>query len=275
MNIIQPCAVALAAVLMLSTTPDAEAARLRIVSAGTAVDLIDQSASIDTIDTTRLLTGGLVDASGADTVLLSDFQAFAARQVGTATVEDGHSHLVAVDASGASTDLTLDAAHFWRAHAAAPVTLDRYSLVQSLSHEGLRLRIEGDVGEAVGQAVSVRFNGQADALLGGVADSAQLGLTMDALQGASTLASYNGLWTDPASEGVSLGFMSRVGDEFTVSLSAVQSRTSAQHSLMGNTELSGNLLLQGSFTVTAVPEPGTWCLALAGLITLAWRRRAR
>ncbi len=276
MKFLEQSAVALAALLSLASLQSAEAARLHMVSTGTAVDVIDQSASINTVAASRQMTGGLLDGSGADTVLLSDFQTFGPATVGPASVEDGYSHMVSVNASAASTSLSLDASHFWTASAANSANIDQYSLVQSLSHEGLRLRIEADAGEALGQAVRVSFNGQAQALLSGVTDTSDLGLTLDLTQGAQTLASYNGLWAGAANEAVNLSFSGVIGDEFTVSMSAFQSRQSGWQPLVGNTEVSGSLLMQGSFTVTAVPEPASWGLALAGLLVAlgAARRRA-
>ncbi len=275
MRILEQGAVALTAALLLATVQDAEAARLQIVSTGTAVDVLDHTTSINTTSVTRQLTGGLIDGSGVDTVLLSDFQSFGPTPQGPAAVEDGYSHLVAVDASGASTSLNLTASHHWTASTTTPANLDSHRLTQSLSLDGLRLRIVGDAGEAVGQAVSVSFQGQADALLTGLADINHLGLTLDVMQGTNTLASYNGLWTDGTSEAVNLSFQGLVGDEFTVSMSAFQSREGFWQPLVGQTEISGDLMLQGHFAVTAVPEPETWGLALAGLMVLAGKARQR
>lgn len=269
--------VALAALLSLAALSSAHAARLQLVSAGNAVDVLTQSATIDGVSASRDLTGNLVDASGADTLLLSDFQAFDPSTQGGASVSDGHGHLVALDASGASTSLTLDASHFWEASGTG--SIEAYELTQSLSVDGLTLRVVADAGETPGQSVTVSFNGLADFLLGAAAGSNDLGLTLDVLRGGDTVASYLGLRTGTASEAVNLSFAGVVGDEFTVLLSAYQMASLTQPvALTNQTGFASNVLLQGQFTVTAVPEPGAWGLSLAGLLvagTLARRRHLR
>lgn len=275
MSIFKHGAVALATLLSLVTLQSAQAARLQIVSAGSWVDLIEQSVTVDGASATRSVTGGLVDGSGVDTVLLSDFQAFGPAALGGASVEDGYSHLMSVDASGASTSLALDASSFWTATGTG--SIDAYSLTQSLSLDGLTLRVVADAGEFLGQSVVVDFSGVAEGLLSGAADLNDLGLTLDVLQGATTVASYNGLWTANTTESVSLSFSGVVGDEFTVLLSAYQGASlNTARALTASTEFSGTVNLQGNFAVTAVPEPESWGLALAGLLIagVAARRRA-
>lgn len=267
--------VALAALLGLASLTNAHAARLQIVSTGTAVDVLTQSATVDGSVASHSVTGGLVDASGADTLLLTDFQVFDPSTQGGALVSDGHSHMVAVDASGASTSLTLDASHFWQAQGSG--SIEAFELTQSLSLDGLTLRVVADAGETLGQSVTISFSGMADFLLTGAAGTNDLALSLDVLRGADTVASYLGLQTGSGSEALNLSFAGVVGDEFTVLLSAFQSATLTQPvALNGTTEFAGNAMLQGQFTVTAVPEPTSWGLGLASLVVagaLARRRR--
>ena len=267
--------VALAALLGLASLTSAHAARLQIVSTGTAVDVLTRSATVDGSVASRSVTGGLVDASGADTLLLTDFQAFDPSVQGGALVSDGHSHMVAVDASGASTSLTLDASHFWQAQGSG--NIEAFELTQSLSLDGLTLRVVADAGETLGQSVTISFSGLADFLLTGAAGTNDLALSLDVLHGADTVASYLGLQTGSGSEALNLSFAGVVGDEFTVLLSAFQSATLTQPvAVNGATEFAGTAMLQGQFTVTAVPEPASWGLGLAGLVVagaLARRRR--
>ncbi len=266
--------VALAALLGLASLTSAHAARLQIVATGTAVDVLTQSATIDGTAASRSVTGGLVDASGADTLLLTDFQAFDPSTQGGALVSDGYSHLVAVEASGASTSLTLDASHFWQASGTG--SIDAFELTQSLSLDGLTLRVVADAGETLGQSVTVSFSGLADFLLNGSAGTHDLALSLDVLRGADTVASYLGLQTGASSEALNLSFAGVVGDEFTVLLSAFQSTTLTQPvTLIGSTEFASTVMLQGQFTVTAVPEPTSWGLGLGGLLVAGWLTRRR
>jgi PEP-CTERM motif len=276
----QPQGMALAAMatlLALAGTGSAQAARLALTDRGVAVDVISQSATVDGIDSGRSISGALLDGSGAGTLLQSDFQAFGPATQGGVTLEDGHGHLLAVDATGASTDLTVDASHHWSATGTGTGSIGAYSLVQSLSLDGLTFGVVGDAGEVLGQAVNVRFSGLAQALLSGAADVNDLGVSLDVVQGSTTLASYSGLWTGDASDTVDFSFSAMVGDHFTVLLSAYNgANLNMGRALNGRTEFGNTVNLQGSFTVTAVPEPGSVGLALVGLLVagLAARRRA-
>lgn len=269
--------VALAALLTLASVHSAQAARLQLVSSGTAVDVLTQSTTFEGSTSSRSVTGNLQDDSGTGTVLLSDFQAFGPATQGLLSVEDGYTHLVAVDASGANTSLTLDASHQWSSAGPAG-TLSEFSLTQSLSLDGLSLQVVADAGEAPGQAVTVSFSGLAQALLSSAAQSNNLGLTLDVLLGSTTVGSYQGLWTGDATETVSLSFSAVVGDTLSVLVSGYQDASDGNRLIEfpGTYESSGGVFLQGSFTVTAVPEPETWGLALAGLLIagVAARRRA-
>lgn len=273
--------VALAALLTLASVHSAQAARLQLVSAGTAVDVLTLSTSFEGTTSSRSVTGNLQDGSGAGTVLLSDFQAFGPATQGPLSVEDGYSHLVSVDASGASTSLTLDASHYWTGTGQGfeSSVLRDYRLTQSLSLDGLSLQVVADAGETLGQAVTVSFSGLAQALLSGAAQNNNLGLTLDVLLGNTTVGSYQGLWTGDATEAVNLSFSAVVGDTFSVLLSGYQDASDGGRQLQfpGTYELSGGVSLQGNFAATAVPEPESWGLALAGLLiagVAARRRRA-
>lgn len=265
---------ALATLVSLGALSNAQAARLDLMNVGTAVDVIEQSATVDGETVSRSVSDALVDDSTPGTVLLSDFQTYGPEGHAGLSVEGGHTHLVSLDATGARTALTLDASHVWSATGTG--SLQAYSLVQSLSVEGLSLRVVGDAGEAMGQRVHVQFDGSADALISGLTGTHDLGLTLDVLRGNDTLVSFNGLWAADAAESFSLGFEAMVGDELTLVLSAYQGITTEPgRALSGMTELGGQLLLQGEFAVAAVPEPATWGLALAGLMVAASAARRR
>lgn len=274
MSSFQHRGVALAALLACAGLQGAHAARLEIVSAGSALDALTHTATVDGVTASREITGHLSGDAGASSVLWTDFQTFGPVPQGGLSVEDGHSHMVAVDASGTHTMLSLDLGHYWASTGQG--SIGHYQLAQSLSLDGLRLRVMADGGETPGQAVTVNFAGVASALLSGAADSNDLGLTLDVLRGDSTLASYQGWWSVDATENLSLSFSAAVGDELTVLMSGYQAASlNLPRALTGPTTFGGGVLLSGSFTVTAVPEPQTWSLGLAGLLiaSVAARRR--
>lgn len=273
MKSFHPSVVALAALLALGFGHGAHAARLSLTNPGLALDLLDQSATVDGVTQVRRLDSQLVDDSSPGTVLLSDMQLQGPTPMGMLTVSDGHTHLLAVDATGARTDLLLDASHFWSVTGQG--TLTSYSLTQSLSVDGLTFEVQGDAGESIGQAVTVQFSGLAQALVQGAAQFNDLALTLDVVQGPTTRASYNGLWTRDASEAVNFSFAARVGDQFTVLLSAYQSAQVVSARAVSDSELGSALQLQGHMTVTAVPEPSVAWMALAGGLLAAGLTRQR
>jgi hypothetical protein len=272
MKSFQPPVAALGTLLALGLGHSAQAARLSLTTPGQALDLIEQTATVDGIAQARSLSSQLVDASGPGTVLLSDTQIHGPTPLGALSLSDGHSHLLAVDTTGATTDLLLDASHFWSLTGQG--TLSAYSLTQSLSVDGLTFEVQGDAGEHTGQSVTVQFSGLAQALVQGAAQSNDLGLTLDVVQGSNTLASHNGLWTGGASEAVNLSFSARVGDRFTVLLSAYNSAQVVSALAVSDTEFGSALQLQGHMTVTAVPEPSVvWLTLTGGLLAAGLTRR--
>lgn len=274
MTRIQTHGIALATLLALGSLTSAHAARLQLVANGTSVDVLTQSATVDGVAASRSVTGQLIDGSGLDTLLLSDFQAFDPIAQGGASVSDGHTHMVTVDASGAGTSLTLDASHFWQASGTG--SIEAFELTQSLSLDGLTLRVVADAGETLGKSVVVNFSGLADFLLNGSPGTNDLGLTLDVLRGADTVASYLGLQAGTASDTLNLSFSGVVGDEFTILLSAYQAATLTQPvALSGTAEFASNVMLQGQFTVTTVPEPEAWGMGLVGLMIASALARRR
>jgi len=133
-------------------------------------------------------------------------------------------------------------------------------------------------GEADGTAVDVRLQLRAESLrtstLAGADDTPTFSLLVQDA-GFNTLASYNGVALN-GSDTLALTFSSAVGQ--TLSLSLVYNNALG----IGNLALSGvqtvesSALLGGTLSVTAVPEPQTMALLLAGLgiVAAAARRRS-
>lgn len=256
---------ALAASLGLAHT--AGAAQLSLVSPGSPVDVISATATVDGDALSHEFTDGLSNDSGPDTALFSEFRILDPESLAGTTVDAGHNHLLSLDTSGAKAALTLDMGHLWAISGSG--TLASYSLVQSLSIDNLRLRVQGTAGEAPGQQVTVRFSGMANALSIGDTGVHDFAITLDVLNGLTPVASYQGLWTENADEVIDFSFAAAVGDELTLVLSAYQGLDTAPDlSLAGLTEFGGQVSLSGSFNVSTVPEPMSLALAMAGMAAL-------
>lgn len=138
------------------------------------------------------------------------------------------------------------------------------------------LAIVGD-GEAIGTPVQVSLRGTVETLFSSSLDGATDVPTFDLIvrDGASLpLASYQG----PATLGATafdIGFRGRVGDNIAFELSYSNALSLGPTDIVITHELNSTALLDGTMSVTAVPEPGQYALLLAGLglIALAARRR--
>lgn len=275
-------AAALALGLALAVQAPAQAAHWSLLSPGAAFDLLDQSGQVDGQAAGQTVLGALQDLSGPGQVLLADSQAGAAGPVGTASVEQGYSHLVSVDTSlsAASVDVMLSAAQYWNVAAPQGAEVSGFSLTQDLALGGLRLLIVGDAGEAVGTRVRVSFTGSADALFGGLAGQGEIGLSLDISRGADSLASHDSLWSTSGNAQVHLSFEAVVGDELVLTLAAHQQLTQGASLLLGAGQglaIDRSGLLQGQLTVAAVPEPQSLAMLLGGVAVIGGvlRRRAR
>lgn len=274
--------VALAMGLALSAQAPVQAASWSLLSPGYGVDFLDQSGQIGGQAAGTGVLGSLQDLSAPGQVLLADSVAGQAEAVGTASVEQGHSHLVSVDTqlTPASVDVMLSAAQYWNVAATQGTEVSGFNLTQDLALGGLRLLIVGDAGEAVGTRVRVSFSGSADALFGGLAGQGEIGLSLDISRGTDSLARHDSLWSASGSQQIQLSFEAVVGDELVLTLAAHQQLTQGMPVWLGAGEglaIDRSGLLQGQLTVTAVPEPQSLAMLLAGAVVIGGvlRRRVR
>lgn len=277
--------VAMAMGLALAAQAPVQAAGWSLLSPGYGVDFLDQSGLVDGQASGTGVLGALQDLSASGQVLLADSVAGQAQAVGTAIVEQGHSHLVSVDTqlAPAAVDVMLSAAQYWNVSATQGTEVSGFNLTQDLALGGLRLLIVGDAGEAVGTRVRVSFSGSADALFGGLAGQGEIGLSLDISRGAGTgaesLARHDSLWSAGGSQQIQLSFEAVVGDELVLTLAAHQQLTQGAPVWLGAGEglaIDRSGLLQGQLTVAAVPEPQSLAMLLAGAVVIGGvlRRRA-
>lgn len=254
----------LAAVALILAGASAQAAHLTVLS-GTAQGGIDAGVTIGRQATT--VTGTLADLSGdgqllaagggAQTLALADGTAWLEWSQAVSLESGGDQRPATFLATGSSVLSVASASPVTRAQVAAEANLQA------------ALTVASD-GEAVGTAVRVDLTGLASSLFAsdmrGAQDVVSYELVVrDAQQ--QVLASFTGL---PAGAGdtFSLSFASRVGDALQLSLrQASRPGSFAGQSIpSGETRrLESSVLLQGEFTVSAVPEAQSLALVLAGL----------
>lgn len=138
------------------------------------------------------------------------------------------------------------------------------------------LRVAGD-GEADGTLVTVRLQLAADSLFSSsVADAADTPTINLLVQDAAfnTLASWNGLALN-SSDSADLSFSARVGQTLSFSLQLDNTLGAGNAALSGLQTITSSTLVEGTLSVTAVPEPQTIALLLAGLGVVAGAARRR
>ena len=138
-------------------------------------------------------------------------------------------------------------------------------------------------GEAQGSAVRVDVSGVADALFGSTGPGVQALPSFDLLvrdAGSQILGSWQGL-SAGGSGSFSFSFQSQVGQVLSFSLSHYSSLMADGLALGDGARhtLDASALLDGQISVSAVPEPETYALFLAGLAAIGLlqvrSRRAR
>lgn len=267
-----PIKTALATALLALLASGAQAAHLQLVDAsafGSSQTLV-QGADGSALDFSGTVDGlpGLAEvlAFGADS------HAGSLAGGGLAVTSDWV-RLATLDASGAvtrfqasgSTALVFDGTGaLGGAVEAATVGLDA----------GLRVASDG---EAAGSAVRVRLQLSAESLfassLAGAEDSPTFNLlVLDS--GFNTLASYNGLALN-GRDTLDVSFDSAVGQTLSLSLVYANALSLGNVALSGVQRVESSALLDGTLSVSAVPEPQSIALLLAGLgvVGAAVRRR--
>ena len=270
----------LAASLALAAHTSAQAAHWTLLSPGAGIDLLDQSGQVDGEAAGQAVLGALQDLSGTGQVLLADSQSGEPRSLGSASVEQGYSHLVLVDtqAAPATADVMLSASQYWNVAATTQTTVSGFNRTQDLALGGLRLLITGDAGEALGSRVQVDFTGSADALFGGLSGLGEIGLSLDISRGTDSLARHDSLWSASGSELIHLSFEAVVGDELVLTLAAHQQLTQGLPFALTagqRLDIDRSGLLQGQLTVAAVPEPQSLAMLLGGMLVLGGVLRRR
>lgn len=272
MNILKT---SIATALLVLASSGAQAARLQLVdgsasasgSSQTLVNAADGSslAFDGTVDNLSGLAEVLAFGAGAHAgTLAAGGLAFGSEWVRQASL-DASAAVTRLQATG-STALRLDG------------TADLNDLLEQASVGlGADLLVASD-GEAAGTAVQVRLQLDATSLftstLAGADDTPSFSLlVLDA--GFNPLASYNGVARN-GSDTLDLSFSSAVGQTLSLSLVYANALGIGNMALSGVQTLSSSALLDATLSVTAVPEPQSLALLLAGLgIVAAVVRRRR
>ncbi|MEZ5627485.1 MAG: hypothetical protein R3E34_08170 [Rhodocyclaceae bacterium] len=260
------------AALALAATAPAQAARWSLVDAGTGFGFSSLSANIG---------GNIVAADGfTDLDAGPGYAGLTGADLGSLTLpggaaDTGYAHTLLVDTLGdsATTALYLGTAHSLGFAASADGTVGDYFATQDVAVSGLQLHILGEAGEAEGTPVNVSLSGMTDVLLDrGLSADHLIGLDLDIRQAGQpdTLLSLS--WSGDASAG-GLSFASVVGQVLDLTLSLHLQSTQSPRGRPGlhrwrarQRWLSGSPRSStGQLTVSAVPEPESYAMLLAGL----------
>jgi hypothetical protein len=257
----------LAALLATLGTTAAQAASLSLITGSVAGSLAVQ-ASVN--DQAVGIEAALDDLSGVG-YLLGAGSGDASRALSPAGM------LTHLWSASASLDTTLNpAAAAFQAGSASVLGIDAAGRFDG-SDDSSSLLLDAELailstGEAEGSAVRVDVSGVADALFGSSGPGVQALPTFDLVvrdAGSNILGSWQGL---PAgsSGSFSFSFQSQIGQVLSFSLSHYSSLTADGLALAAGTAhtLDVSTLIDGQISVSAVPEPETYALLLAGLAAL-------
>jgi|GEM_PF-1560378 len=264
----------MAAALLALAACGAQAAHLQLVDAATFGSSLT---SVTAADGGQLGFSGPVDElSGlAEALAFGDGQHTGSLAGSGLGFRSEWVRLAALDASGATTRLQLSGSSAWHFDGTAELA---EALEQATVGLDARLQVGSD-GEAAGSAVRVRLQLGAESLfsssVAGAGDTPTFSLLVQD-SGFNTLASYNGVALN-GRDTLDVAFDSAVGQTLTLSLVYANALGLGNASLTGVQRVESSALLDGTLSVSAVPEPQSVALLLAGLGvvgTAARRRRA-
>lgn len=262
-----------AALMSLALASAAQAARLDVLSAS----VIGSSSAQVSADAGSLsFDGTLADLSGVGYAFGFDGGAQTAA-LGGGSVSHDWSRLLSVDGSVQPGRLDFQASSSSNWAIAEVGTLQQVSESSSATVLA-QLQVVGE-GEALGSAVRVDITGTlqsvfatdlADALEGGLFDL----VVRNSM--STVIASYS---AGPSAvlQPFALSFNSVVGEELEFSLSQAAFPGGLTSEVIGAGQsrfMQSSALIDGSMTVTAVPEAQSWALALSGLVMVGALGRA-
>lgn len=142
-----------------------------------------------------------------------------------------------------------------------------------VSMPSIALKIVGD-GEAIGSNVAVSFALQTSAFNAYAANAGSLTMDMAIIgpDGSDYSALFDYSLESSRNDVLTFGFNAKVGDQYLLT-GNMQSSLSADGLQAVDASASGQL--SGNFTVTAVPEPESYAMLLAGLGLLGFAARRR
>ena len=268
-------------ILLSSIGVQAQAAGWTLLPGGTVFDLSDQTLEVNGQLHGQTVFGELQDLSDASTWLHTTAGVHT-EATAAGLLALGREGTVVVDASGgASAGLLLSATQTLMLDGGDAAPLSSLSWTQDVAATNVRLQITGSDGEGLGQRVRVTFSGLADLLAGGgsaldLSGESQLDLafTMDGQVLSSLRVNSNGSF----SQALDASFEAMVGDVIEITLAAHQalSQTGLAAWPAGQPlSLDRSAFLQGSLSVTAVPEADVAWLAIGGGLVLLPALRAR
>lgn len=268
-----------AAVFLVVAAGPAQAANWQLVDNGLAFDWFDLAADFNG---TSFANGqSLADQSTAGHFLQTGTAApIQPLPTGGAILQFHGQQEVDTQGGSSTAKLLIDGVHLLGFQPTSGGTLSGYAATQDIGVTGLQLKIQGGAGEADGSAVQVAFAGSALAdFVSGIPADQEVGLSLLATIGGNVVATQDYFWSSSQNTAVSFNFGAAVGDVVELTLSLHTGSTqNADAAYVAPQALSVGVgaRLQGDLTVTsAVPEPGSWMLLLAGAGVMAIGRRAR
>lgn len=262
-------------ILLSSIGAQAQAAGWALLPGGTVFDLSDQTLEVNGQLHGQTVFGELQDLSDASTWLHTTAGVHTEATV-AGLLALGREGTVLVDVSGgASAGLLLSATQTVMLDGGDAASLSSLSWTQDVAATNVRLQITGGDGEAPGQHVRVTFTGLADLLAGGgdaldLSGESQLDLafTMDGQLLSSLSVNGHGSF----SQALDASFDAVVGDVIEITLAAHHTLSqTGQAAWPAGQPLSvdRSAFLQGSLSVTAVPEADVaWLMLGGGLVLL-------